>query len=440
MLIYFFMLAGVMAAGIPLCSKKCGRSGRIIFCIAAAIVFAVISAMRFQVGYDYNLYGGTYFNMKYLTLEEIGGNKMEKGFLLPFYVLNLAYEEYYVIFIVTSIVIYSAVFYLICKNSTNPWISTAAFLCFGIFFNSLCFLRQFTAALLVTYAVQYISGKNMWRFFVLVFAAACFHWSALLMLGMWLLLKIKPCKIYLAVVAVGTIIFCFISRTLMYWAIDNFYMYKGYDPATNVEAAEGLPVQYTVMFGILFILSFIFRKRLIEKNAANSIYINCLMYTVVFEAMGTRHGILSRFALIVYLPPILYLIPELVTVIKEYISETLELKQTRRRVMTVISACAGSVFAAGCYTMLILCNYNGVVPYVSQFNRPTDIFVEQVIEEDDEENWDDVDWDEEGYIDEEWEDEEWIDDWDDEEWDSEEWSDDEFDEEAFEEDILSQLA
>ncbi len=449
MLIYFFMLAGVVAAGIPLCSKKCGKSGRIIFCVAAAIAFTVISALRFQVGYDYNLYGGTYFNMKYLTLEEVGANKMEKGFLLPLYVLNLAYEEYYIVFILTSVVIYSAVFYLICKNSSNPWISTAAFMCFGLFFNSLCFLRQFIAALLVTYAVQYISGKSMWRFFVLVFAAACFHWSALLMLGMWLLLKIKPGKIYLAIVAAATTVFCIMSRTLMYWAIDHFYMYKGYDPETNVEASEGLPIQYTIMFGILFIVCFIFRKRLIEKNSANSIYINCLMYTVVFEAMGTRHGILSRFALLVYLPPVLYLIPELVTVVREYISEALENNQARRRVMNVASSCAASIFAIGCYTMLMLCNYNGVVPYVSQMNRPTDIFVEEIIDEEDAEKWDDVDWDEEGYIDEEWEDEEWLDDWDDEEWTDEEWEDEEwedeewsedgFDEEAFEDDILNQL-
>lgn len=445
MLIYFFLLAGVAAAGIPLCSKKCGKTGRIIFCAAAAVVFIVISALRFQVGYDYNLYGGTYFNMKYLTIEEIGADKMENGFLLPLYVLNLAFEEYYVVFVYTSIIIYSAVFYLICKNSSSPWISTVSFLCLGAFFNSLCFLRQFIAALIITYAVQYLNKKQLWRFLVLTIAAASFHWSALIMLAMWVLLMIKPGKIYLAVITVGTIVFCFISRSLMYWAIDNFYMYKDYDPATSPEASQGLPIQYTIMFGIVFIISFIFRKRLIEKNAMNSVYINCLMYTVVFEAMGTRHGVLSRFAILVYLPAVLYLVPDMVTVIKEYISETFELQQKRMRVIKIISVCTSSLLAVGCYVMLMLCNYNGVVPYMSQMNRSTDIFVEQIADENEDENWDDVDWDEEGYIDEDWEYEEWIDEeWEDEmtdeELESDDWSEDEFDEEAFEEDILSQLS
>ena len=440
MLIYFFMLAGVIAAGIPLCSKKCGKAGRIIFCTASALVFVIISALRFQVGYDYNLYGGAYFNMQYATFEDICADKMEKGFLLPLYVLNLAFEEYYVVFIYTSIIIYPVVFYLICKNSSNPWISTTAFLCLGVFFNSMCFLRQFIAALIVTYAVQYLNKKQIWRFFVFVIAASVFHWSALIMLGMWILIMIKPGKIHLGIVTFGTVAFCFVSRSLMYWAIDNFYMYKDYDPATNPEASIGLPIWYTIMFGILFVISFIFRKRLIEKKQENSIYINCLMYTVVFEAMGTRHGILSRFAIIVYLPAVLYLVPDLVAVIKEYISETFELKPKRVRVLTILSACMGSLFAVGCYVMLMLNNYNGVVPYVSQMNRSTDIFVEEIAGENEEENWDDVHWDDEGYIDEEWEDEEWLDEsGEDEDYIDEDWSEDEFDEEAFENEILEQL-
>ena len=91
MLLYIILLLGVVLLGIPLCSKKCGKWGRIVYCVTAAIDFAVIAAVRFQVGYDYNLYGGTYFNMKYMDIEEISVLKMEKGFLLPLYILDLAF-------------------------------------------------------------------------------------------------------------------------------------------------------------------------------------------------------------------------------------------------------------------------------------------------------------------------------------------------------------
>lgn len=396
MSVYIFMLLGVVLLGIPLCSEKCGKTGRIIYCTGAALVFIVVSALRFQVGYDFNLYGGTYFNMKYMDIEDVSVMRMEKGFLLPLYVLNLAYEEYHVVFIYTSIIIYASLFFLIYKNSSNPWISTAAYLCFGLFFNSLCFLRQVIAALIVAYAVRYINEKRPLRFLLLIIAASSFHWSALLMLVMYFLLIIKPGHIYLGIVTVGTVVFCIFSRSLMFWAIDKFYMYSDYNPETNAEATIGLPIRYTVLFGILFMVCYIFRKRLIEKNSANAIYLNCLMYTVVFEAMGARHGILSRFAILVYIPPIIYLLPDTVSVVKDYVSERLTdssaLCKQAARAGTVAVAAA---FAVGCYIMLMVGNYNGVVPYVSQVDKTSDIFVEKVYEDNSDENWDDFEWDNE---------------------------------------------
>ncbi len=449
MTVYILLFLGAVLAGIPLCSKKCGRSGRIIYCVCMALVFIFISATRFQVGYDYNLYGGTYFNMKYYDITDIAGLRMEKGFLMPLYVLNLAFEDYRTVFIFTSLIIYSAVFFMICRESSNPWISVAAYLCFGLFFNSLCFLRQTIAALMVAYATKYVGEKRPLRFAALVIAASVFHWSALVMLVMYLFLRIKPGKIYLAVVSVGTVLFCIFSKTLMYWFIDNFYMYRGYDPESNAEAVNGLPLRYTIMFGILFAVAFAFRRRLTEKNPNNSVYINCLMFTTVFEAMGVRHGILSRFALLVYIPPILFLIPDLVQVIREYIGEKLS-SEKRRRIVSVCVSAAGFAFAFESYIMLMLSNYNGTVPYVSQLDRPGEIFVEEVLDDGTDE-WNDEDW--EDIADEEWFDEEFADETADEgasddtlsdnstadESADEDWDDESWDEEAFEDDVLSQL-
>ncbi len=403
MAIYIFLIIGVIVAGIPLCSSKGGRSGRIIFCCAAAVVFIFMSAMRFEVGYDYNMYGAKYFSFKYMLPEDIMYERMEKGFLMPLFVLNLGFEDYKTVFVYTSIIIYASVFYLIYKNSSNPWISTVSYLCFGAFFNSLCFLRQIMAAMLLTYAMKYYDRKVPIRFFVLVIAASAFHWSALIMLLMFFLLKIKPGYVYTGIVALGTVIFCLFSKTFMYWAISHFDMYQGYDPELNVEASGGLSPKFTIMFGILFIICFLFRKKLAEKNPANSTYINCLMYAVVFEAMGMRHAVLSRFTAIVYLPPLLYLVPDLVTVIKEYVSE--KFSQKGAKSIQAVNICAMSaltLFFGGSYIMLLLSNYNGVVPYVSQINKPYELFPERIItEEDDEQQWieEDDDWSEE---DEEW--------------------------------------
>lgn len=432
MAVYILLLLGVVAAGIPLCSDKRGKWGKIVFCCAAAAVFAFISAVRFQVGYDYNLYGGTYFNMKFLEPEDVAMLRMEKGFIMPLYILDLVLEDYRTVFVYTSLIIYPAVFYLIYKNSSKPWISAAAYLCFGLFFNSLCFLRQVMAALIIAYAMKFVCERNLPRFIVLVVAASAFHWSALIALALYPLLRIKPGYIYTGLAAAGTIIFCIFSRTFMFWFIDHFYMYRNYDPTRSVEAMNGLPIRYTLMFGVLFLICFVFRKQLTEKDPNNLIYINCLMFTVIFEAMGTRHGILSRFALITYLPPILYLMPDLVSVIGGFIKEKFG-SDKRGQAVRLCAGLAGSVFAAGCYIMLMLSNYNGVIPYISQFYRPYDIFVEEMITERDEDNPSDEEETEDEYYDEDAEE----DDYDEEYYEE---NDEPFDEDALSREIIEQLS
>lgn len=380
MLIYFVLLAASAGFGIPLCGEKCGKWGKAVYCAFFALIFTVISAVRFQVGYDYNSYGGTYFNMLYYDIDGVSEMRMEKGFLLPMYIFNLGFENYWVVFIYTSIINYLSVFGLIYKNSEYPWISVCAFLCFGAFFNSLCFLRQFIAAVIVTYAVKFVCEKNYPMFLIYIIAASAFHWSALIMAVVYFLLMIKPSRIYFGIVAAGTVLFCIFSRSAMKFLVEKFYMYKSYDPDTNPEAFIGLSPRYTVIFGILFLVCFLLRKELIEKNPRNSVYINCLMFTAVFEAMGMRHAILSRFALLTYLPPILYLLPDAAVIAGNYFYSK------KGKIAKCLAYAGSAVFSAACYLILMLNNYNGVVPYVSLFNRPYDIFVETKITEEDEED------------------------------------------------------
>lgn len=369
MLIYYILLA-LACAGMPLCGKKCGKWGKIVYCAVFAVLITVVSAIRFQVGYDFNSYGGIYADMFLKDADDLVMTKMEKGFLMPMYFFSLGFENYWTVFVYTSIAIYLPIFALIWKNSSKPWISVCAFLCFGVFFNSLCFLRQIMAAVILAYAIKYVCGKNYPRFIIFVIAASAFHWSALVMAALYFFLRIKPSWLYLGVVSAGTLLFCIFSHSAMLFFTEKFYMYKAYNPDTSGEAMVGLSPRYTVMFGVLFIVCFLFRKKLIEKNPDNGIYINCLMFTTVFEAMGMRHAILSRFAILTYLPPILYLLPDAAEVVFEHAREK------KGRLGGILSAAAAAVYSAVFYTILIINNYNGVVPYNTQFSRPYDIFVE----------------------------------------------------------------
>lgn len=371
MTIYIAMLAGALAL-MPLCSDIFGKKGRAVYCAVMGVAFIFISALRFRVGYDYDIYATEFCKMQLFEAEDVSLMKMEKGFLFPMMIINGVSDSYITVFVITSLIIYSVIFYLIYKNSSSPWISTAAFLCFGLYFNTLCFLRQVMAALVVLYALKYMKEKFSLRFFVLIFAAACFHWSALIMVPLYFMLKIKPSWGYLGTVSGLTVIFCIFSRKAMYWIINHVELYKNYDPDTNPEASVGLSPKYTIMFGLLFLVCFIFRERIIKRNAMNSVYLNCFMYAVVFEAMGMRHGILSRFSIIVFFPVFLYLIPDAVLSVKEFIEEKFRSKKKRQTVMRA-SAVLAAFYAGASFVMLLAGNYNGVVPYMSYIDRPYDV-------------------------------------------------------------------
>lgn len=360
--VYISLLAAVVLPGIPLCSKKCGKWGRAVYCVLAALILIFVASVRLNVSYDYNYYAQAYTELTFSDISDIMAERYEKGFLLPLYVLNLISENYVLCFVYVAIVVYSAVFVYIYRHSDIPWVSAAAFLCFGLFFNSLCFLRQIIAAVVAAYGMKYAVKGQPYKFAIMMLMAGTFHWSALILVPMYFLLRIKPSYTYLGIMAGLVTVFCIVSRKLMLWAIDVFYMYRGYNVETNVEASMGLTPAYCIMFGLLFAVCFLFRERLIAKREANIVYINCLMFTTIFEIFGAKHAILSRFAILFYITPILYLLPDAVVVIKEYISEKFTYPK-RRTAVSVCSAMVAAVYFVGCYCMLMANDYNGVMPY-----------------------------------------------------------------------------
>jgi uncharacterized membrane protein YhaH (DUF805 family) len=129
----------------------------------------------------------------------------------------------------------------------------------------------------------------------------------------------------------------------------------------------GLPARYMLMFLVPLIVSMFFKKRLFEKNPMNCVYLNCLLFAVFFETVGIKHSIVSRFAILFFLPPVAALFPDLCIVVKEYIDEKFPKASLK---MVVISAYTAIMSAFLCYMMLIGANYNGVMPYKSIINLP----------------------------------------------------------------------
>ena len=358
MLIYFLLLIGSMAVGIPLCRVKHGKK---IYCVLFGVIFFIVAALRYDVGYDYNLYGNWYVQSQLQSVEDIGAMKQEKGFLIPMKLLSDVFSDYQVMFVLIAAVFAVAVMLYIYHNSEKPYWSVFCFLAFGLFFNSMNFMRQMIAAVIIVYAFRYIKKKQYFRFLIMTLFASVFHVSALIMVVFYFLLRIKMNWISLGVYSAVMLIYMLFSEKLI-----NFitrYVYTGYKLGSNPEITNGVNPIYTVFFGIFFVTAFLLRKRLCKKDSFNNVLINCMFFTFFFECMGIKHGVISRFSVLFFIPAVTVLVPGLVEELLEVCKEKFGKDHKRITISrTAVLALFVSV-CTGMYSYMVLNNYNGISPY-----------------------------------------------------------------------------
>lgn len=358
MVVYYLLLIGSLAVGIPLCGLKHGKK---IYCALAGVALFLVAALRSGVGYDYNLYGTWFLQARHEFDFKLSGYKQEKGFLMPVKFLADATDDYQIMFIIIAAVMAAAVMLYIYFCTEKPYLGVFCFLAFGVFFNSMNFMRQMIAAAVLLFAMQYIKKKQFFRFLVVVLFASTFHVSALIMVVFYFLLKIKMNWASLGVYTGALVIFFLTSEKIL--TLITKYFYTGYQLGSNVEITNGVAPIYTIFFGIFFALAFAVRNRLCKKDEFNNVLLNCMFFVFFFEAMGVKHAIVSRFSILFIIPAMTALIPEVVMAYVELFKDKFGKDKSK---VTISKAVVLTVFATFCtcmYTYMIVNNYNGVSPY-----------------------------------------------------------------------------
>lgn len=368
MITYWLLLIGLTLGGYFICRLK---HGRLIYCIAAGIALFTVSAVRAHVGYDYNLYGTVFMNNMTRSMENIiAEERMEKGFAIPMKLLSDVTSDYQVMFVIIAFIITLAVMLYIYFYSEKPYLSVFFFLTFGLFFNSMDFMRQMIAASVILYALQFVKKKQFIRFLSLVLFASVFHISALIMIPFYFILRIKMDWLTLGIYSGVTVIYFIFS-----WDILGFvtkYVYKGYDPTKSPEVINGTNPIYALFFAAFFMLAFLLRKELTEKDSFNNILLNCMFFMVFFEICGIRHAIVSRFAVLFFIPPVVILMPRVFDVLMKKCSKAFGGDKTRTNILKTVSVVVVMGLCSFIYTYMIANNYNGISPYKTIFEEEVD--------------------------------------------------------------------
>ena len=360
MLIYLFFPAAVIAAGclceIPFRKRGISPTKGVEYGFLAAFGLAVfaISAMRYFTGSDYGSYAELFRSFYFLSEEELFGLAHEKGFLMPLYAISPAVSDLRTFFAVISAVCAVGVTMLIKRYSGSVTVAAAAFILGGAWFYSMNFLRQFIAGMLVMAALRYAESREFLRFVTVILAATAFHWSAIILIPVYFLLKIRwntTVMLFGGLAVLGGLI---ASEFAVNMGIE--LLYTKYKEQYTPDLA-GLPVYYALGFSALFVLAYLLRERLYKRSEMNVIFVNCLFLTAFFEILGIRFAMLSRFAVLFVLPSLLGAVPELFICVSDILSEK---KGKRGR---LIAAAVFAAFGVAYYGCLLVMDGNGVVPY-----------------------------------------------------------------------------
>lgn len=365
MAIYNALLFGLILFGVlqrRFLPTECAKR---LYCILSGVALALISALRFMVSTDYYNYWEDFLQTYFLSWEDFSRQRFEKGYLSLGRLLSGFTLGYNILFVAFAVLFAIVIACFIYRRSANVWVSFAAFVGFGFLYNSMCFLRQYTALMIMLYAFQYVEQRRFFRYVVFVLLASTFHISALVMLPFYFILQIPMNKITLPVTATLCGIVFFQSEAILSVVTKVFYKKYG---LTSVEVIHGTSPGPCIAFLIFLAVCLLFYKPLVRQRPYNAFLVNLLYWGTFLELAGIKHAIISRLALFFMTPAVILLAAELAVLFKKALKRTAW--GAKRSLVAAVTA-----YALLLIPMLVLhqhllnINYNGVVPYQSVFSE-----------------------------------------------------------------------
>lgn len=186
-----------------------------IFLIGIFVLLFIVSAIRFDVGNDYEQYTKTAHEAF------VGGYVVtEPGFnwLVRLVYTILGGEYYEVVFAVfafATLLLFLKAFY---EQSEDFFMSFALFMMLGIYFQTFNTVRYYFALALVLYGMRYVTGvntkKDFLKFILLMVVAAFFHKSVLITIPVFWIASL-PWKKWHIAVGIGLCIACYLLKDLV---------------------------------------------------------------------------------------------------------------------------------------------------------------------------------------------------------------------------------
>lgn len=381
---YYILLLGLTVLGALLCFFKRSRTKDGIFLLVSFVTLAAMSAMRYDVGFDYSyIYAPIYHNMLIdPTGDALAQSPWEPGFNLLLRIIMTVSFNYQTIFVVTSLLFIGLVMLYFWLFSPNPAISVFLFITLSHFYGSMNFVRQSLAAAIAMFAFPLLKKLlEMWDegdddikmyvaysigYFGIVLIASTFHMSALLLVPFFFINIIPINKFVLPLYAIITASIFFTTYAIL--ELVTRFWYTQYHP-DNIHMQVGFSPQFAIAALGVFVLLFVFIELLKKAEPSSRLYVNYAYFAFFFVLIGIRHSVLDRLSLnfILLLPVGLAIV---VSALFKSFKEAKSRHTIRKNFATlaiVLFAIVGGGLSIHHYALTM--DHHGVVPYQIVFNQ-----------------------------------------------------------------------
>lgn len=204
------------------------KKSYIILCIGSYLPFLLVSALRYDVGTDYDFIYKKYFYYINEGTDKFG----EPLFNLINKIAYHIHKDPVVMFAIVSFLIYTFLFIAIYQQSEHICLSILVFVIGGFFFNSMNQIRQAITMAIFLYSLKYLFKRDKVNYFLWILIACLIHTSALIYIPIYFLYNFKAnLKVHLIAffsALIGSpilkkLIIFVIKKTKYAWYLGSFF-------------------------------------------------------------------------------------------------------------------------------------------------------------------------------------------------------------------------
>ena len=314
MIVYYVILFLIAGLAWPLCIYQPSKPKSILFLVINFSYLWCLATFRYSIGFDYwnyifissDIYGVT-------SLAGMVALPYEYGFfLLTKLIMMISTNSVFLYGVYAALVLIpAAVFiYRYCKDI---WLSTWLYVTLTFFYTSMNFIRQSLACAVVLMGYRFLRDKKPIPFFLIAIAASSFHKTALIMIPVYFLCHIKINKKLAIAYASLTLIFYITSAQIIDFV--TRFVFTGYRGTIYVDTANGFSPVFLVVPVCVFAACLALYPSWQKRCTESTVLFNLMMFSVIIWLFITRHFILERFSMYIYVFVIIAL-PQAISCLK----------------------------------------------------------------------------------------------------------------------------